>query len=69
MVKHLPAMQESGFNPWVGKIPREGNGNLLLMIMSYKLKKDYMIFCHFQCMIPAAFYSQEHENTAHIYQS
>ena len=21
MVKNLPAMQETGFNPWVGKIP------------------------------------------------
>ena len=21
MVKHLPAMQETGFDPWVGKIP------------------------------------------------
>ena len=32
-VKNLPAMQETsrrhGFNPWVRKIPGEGNGNLL----------------------------------------
>ena len=31
-VKNLPAMQETfrshGFNPWVRKIPGEGNGNL-----------------------------------------
>ena len=24
MVKNLPAMQEPGFNPWVGKIPWKG---------------------------------------------
>ena len=31
MVKNLPAMQETWFNPWVGKgvIPGEGNGYLL----------------------------------------
>jgi len=28
-VKHLPAMQGPGFNPWVRKIPGEGNGNPL----------------------------------------
>ena len=28
-VKNLPAMQKFGFNPWVGKIPGEGNGNPL----------------------------------------
>ena len=26
MVKNLPAMQETRFNPWVGKIPEEGKG-------------------------------------------
>ena len=26
MVKNLPAMQETRFNPWVGKIPGEGKG-------------------------------------------
>ena len=30
MVKNLPAMQETckrpGFDPWVGKIPQDGNG-------------------------------------------
>ena len=29
MVKNLPAMQETGFNPWVGKIPWRENGNSL----------------------------------------
>ena len=29
MVKNLPAMQETGFSPWVGKTPGEGNGNPL----------------------------------------
>ena len=28
-VKNLPAMQKFGFNPWVRKIPGEGNGNPL----------------------------------------
>ena len=28
-VKNLPAMQETPFDPWVGKIPGEGNGNPL----------------------------------------
>ena len=27
MVKNLPAMWETEFDPWVGKIPGEGNGN------------------------------------------
>ena len=26
-VKILPPMQETGFDPWVGRSPREGNGN------------------------------------------
>jgi len=26
MVKNLPAMRETWFDPWVGKIPGEGNG-------------------------------------------
>ena len=29
MVKRLPAMWETRFNPWVGKIPWRRNGNLL----------------------------------------
>ena len=29
MVKNLPAVQETRFDPWVGKIPGEGNGNSL----------------------------------------
>ena len=29
MVKNLPEMQETGFDPWVRKIPGEGNGNPL----------------------------------------
>ena len=29
MVKNLPAMQETRLDPWLGKIPREGNGNSL----------------------------------------
>ena len=29
MVKNLSAMQETGFDLWVGKIPWKGNGNLL----------------------------------------
>ena len=28
-VKRLPAMRKLGFDPWVGKIPEEGNGNPL----------------------------------------
>ena len=28
-VKNLPTMQETGFDPWVGKIPGEGNSYLL----------------------------------------
>ena len=28
-VKSLSAMQKTGFDPWVGKIPGEGNGNPL----------------------------------------
>jgi len=28
-VKNLPARQETGFAPWVGKIPGEGNGHPL----------------------------------------
>ena len=28
-VKCLSTMRETGFNPWVGKIPGEGNGNPL----------------------------------------
>ena len=26
MVKNLPAVRETGFDPWVGKSPGEGNG-------------------------------------------
>jgi len=26
LVKNPPAMQETSFDPWVGKIPREGKG-------------------------------------------
>jgi len=26
MIKNLPAMHETEFNPWVGRIPGEGNG-------------------------------------------
>ena len=29
MVKNLPAVRETGFDPWVGKSPGEGNGNPL----------------------------------------
>ena len=29
MIKSLPAMWETRFDPWVGKIPGEGNGNPL----------------------------------------
>ena len=29
MVKRLPAMRETRFDPWVGKIPGEGNANPL----------------------------------------
>ena len=29
MVKHLRTMQETGFDPWVGKSPGEGNDNPL----------------------------------------
>jgi len=29
MVKNLPAMQETEFDPWVGRSPGEGNGNPL----------------------------------------
>ena len=29
MVKNLPAMWETGFDPWVGRFPGEGNGNPL----------------------------------------
>ena len=29
MVKRLPAMRETRFNPWVGRSPEEGNGNPL----------------------------------------
>ena len=29
MVKKLPALRDTGFDPWVGKIPGEGNGNPL----------------------------------------
>ena len=29
MVKHLSTIWETRFNPWVEKIPREGNGNPL----------------------------------------
>ena len=29
MVKNTPAVQETGFDPWVGKIPGQGNGNPL----------------------------------------
>ena len=29
MVKNLPAMQEAGFKPWVGRFLAEGNGNPL----------------------------------------
>ena len=28
-VKNLPAIQETSVDPWVGKIPGEGNGNPL----------------------------------------
>ena len=28
-LKNLPAVQETGFDPWVRKIPGEGNGNPL----------------------------------------
>ena len=28
-VKNLPAVQETGFNPWVGKTPEGGHGNPL----------------------------------------
>ena len=28
-VKNVPAMQGTWFDPWVGKIPGEGNGNPL----------------------------------------
>ena len=29
MVKNLPEMQDTRFDPWVRKIPGEGNGNSL----------------------------------------
>ena len=29
MIKNLPAIQETSVDPWVGKIPGEGNGNPL----------------------------------------
>ena len=29
MEKNTPAVQETGFDPWVGKIPGQGNGNPL----------------------------------------
>ena len=29
LLKNPPAMRRPRFNPWVGKIPREGNGNPL----------------------------------------
>ena len=29
MVKNLPAMWETGFDPWVGRFAGEGNGNPL----------------------------------------
>ena len=29
MVKNLPPMQETGFNPWIGKIPWRKHGNPL----------------------------------------
>ena len=29
MIKNLPTMQETGFNPWIRKIPGEGNSNPL----------------------------------------
>ena len=28
-VKNLPAIRRLGFDPWIGKIPGEGNGNPL----------------------------------------
>ena len=28
VVKNLPAIQETGFDPWIGKIPGEGNNPL-----------------------------------------
>ena len=28
-VKNLPAMEETWFNPWVGRSPRKGNDNPL----------------------------------------
>ena len=36
MVKSLPAMQETQFDPWVRKIPGEGNGFLLNLKNSFQ---------------------------------
>ena len=38
MIKNLPAIQEAGFDPWVRKIPGEGNGYPL----QYSCLENYM---------------------------
>ena len=37
MVKHLPAMRETGFNPWVGKIPWRRKWQPALVLLPGKL--------------------------------
>ena len=38
MVKNLPAVQETGFSPWVGKIPLEkGMGNTHSSILAWRI--------------------------------
>ena len=40
MVKNLPAMWETGFNPWVGKIPLEEGMATHFSILAWRTPRD-----------------------------
>ena len=47
MVKNLPAMQETGFNPWVGKIPLEEEMAIHSNILAWRIPwTEYMFKVH-----------------------
>ena len=37
MGKNLPATQETGVQPWIGKVPWEGKGNSLQFILAWRI--------------------------------
>ena len=50
LVKNLPAMQETGFNPWVGKIPLEEEMAIHSNILAWRIPwTEYMFKVHWAC--------------------